>query len=82
MSMDFRRRLRGLQERLEKEKVDLVVYGSCQNFQYVTGLYGGGTEAVLDWRSSTDLGSGLNNVFISRERARVDSLKRRYGTCP
>ncbi len=60
MSLDFKRRLRGLQERMAGLGLDLVVYGSCQNFQYLTGL-------LMDWRRGTDLGSGANNVFVPRE---------------
>lgn len=58
MSMNFKRRLTGLQERMAD--LGLVVYGSCQNFQYLTGI-------LIDWRRGTDLGSGANNVFVPRE---------------
>ncbi|MEM3788394.1 MAG: Xaa-Pro peptidase family protein [Candidatus Bathyarchaeia archaeon] len=57
--MNFRRRLLGLQKKMNEENVDLVVYGSCQNFQYLTGL-------LIDWRNGIDLGSYVNNVFVSR----------------
>ena len=60
MSFDFKRRLVGLQDKMEESGLDLVVYGSCQNFQYLTGL-------LIDWRHSTDLGSQANNVFVPRE---------------
>ena len=60
MSLDFKRRLVGLQERMVDLGLDLVVYGSCQNFQYLTGL-------LIEWRRGTDLGSGANNVFVPRE---------------
>jgi Xaa-Pro aminopeptidase len=60
VSFDFGRRLVGLQEKMEAAGLDLVVYGSCQNFQYLTGL-------LIDWRHGTDLGSGSNNVFVPRE---------------
>lgn len=60
MSFDFRWRLVGLREKMEAAGLDLVVYGSCQNFQYLTGL-------LIDWRHGTDLGSGSNNVFVPRE---------------
>jgi len=60
MSFDFTRRLVWLQERMEKLDLDLVVYGSCQNFQYLTGV-------LADWRRGVDLGSGANNVFVPRE---------------
>jgi len=60
MSLNFKRRLMGLQERMVDQGLDLVVYGSCQNFQYLTGL-------LIDWRRGTDLGSWVNNVFVPRE---------------
>ena len=55
--MDFKRRLTGLQERMHELNLDLVVYGSCQNFQYLTGL-------VTEWRRGVDLQSSVNNVFV------------------
>jgi Xaa-Pro aminopeptidase len=60
MSFDFKRRLVGLQDNMEESGLDLVVYGSCQNFQYLTGL-------LIDWRHWTDLGSQANNVFVPRK---------------
>jgi Xaa-Pro aminopeptidase len=60
MSVDYKRRLIGLQEKMEKVDLDLVVYGSCQNFQYLTGL-------LIDWRHWTDLGNPANLVFIPRK---------------
>ena len=60
MSFDFKRRLVGLQERMEELELDLVVYGSCQNFQYLTGL-------LFDWRHGADLGSQANNVFVPKK---------------
>ncbi len=60
MSLNFKRRLIGLQERMMDLGLDLVVYGSCQNFQYLTGL-------LTEWRRGRDLGSGVNNIFIPRK---------------
>ena len=60
MSLNFKRRLIGLQERMMELGLDLVVYGSCQNFQYLTGL-------LTEWRRGRDLGSEVNNIFIPRE---------------
>ena len=60
MGFDFKRRLVGLQDKMEESGLDLVVYGSCQNFQYLTGL-------LIDWRHWTDLGSQANNVFVPRK---------------
>ena len=60
MDHNFQRRLIGLQEKMEEIDLDLVVYGSCQNFQYLTGL-------LIDWRHGIDLGSEANNVFVPRK---------------
>jgi len=60
MSLNFKRRLIGLQKKMQEIGLDLVVYGSCQNFQYLTGL-------LIDWRRGTDLGSEANNVFVPRK---------------
>ncbi|MEM3458814.1 MAG: Xaa-Pro peptidase family protein [Candidatus Bathyarchaeia archaeon] len=57
--MNFKRRLTGLQEKMAENNVDLVIYGSCQNFQYLTGL-------LIDWRHGIDLGSEANNIFVPR----------------
>ena len=59
MRFDFKRRLTELQKKMEELDLDLVVYGSCQNFQYLTDLQ-------VDWRHWTDLGSQANNIFVPR----------------
>ncbi len=59
MAVDFERRLIGLREKMEESDMDLVVYGSCQNFQYLTGL-------LIDWRHGIDLGNDANLVFVPR----------------
>lgn len=59
MSFDFKRRLSELQKEMEQLDLDLVVYGSCQNFQYLTDLR-------IDWRHWIDLGSQANNIFVPR----------------
>jgi Xaa-Pro aminopeptidase len=61
---NFRRRLVGLQEKMDELDLDLAVYGSCQNFQYLTGL-------LIDWRRSVDLGSQANLVFVPKKGAPV-----------
>jgi Xaa-Pro aminopeptidase len=58
--MNYRRRLTGLQEKMEELGIDLAVYGSCQNFQYLTGL-------LTEWRRGVDLQSPVNNVFVPVE---------------
>lgn len=59
MIFNFRRRLAGLQQKMEELGTDLVVYGSCQNFQYITGI-------LIDWRHGVDLGNKANLVFVPR----------------
>ena len=58
--MNFERRLTGLQENMEEKGIDLAIYGSCQNFQYLTGL-------PIEWRRGRDLIQPEDNVFVPRE---------------
>jgi Xaa-Pro aminopeptidase len=57
MSQNSKRRLTGLQKKMMETDLDLAVYGSCQNFQYLTGL-------LFDWRHGIDLENEVNNVFV------------------
>ena len=45
--MDYSRRLAGLRAGMAARGVDLVVYGHCPNFQYLTG-------STADWREAPD----------------------------
>jgi Xaa-Pro aminopeptidase len=67
MSLDFKRRLVGLQEKMAEADLDLVVYGCCQNFQYLTGL-------LTEWRRGVDLTSATSNVFVPKEREPILTL--------
>ena len=67
MSLDFTRRLRGLQEKMVEVGFDLVVFGSCQNFQYLTGL-------LMDWRRGVDLAKGANCVLVPKEGEAILTL--------
>ncbi len=67
--MNFKRRLTGLQERMEELDVDLAVYGCCQNFQYLTG-------PLIEWRRGRDLIQPEDNVFIPMEGDPVLTLSR------
>jgi len=58
--MNFNRRLTGLQERMEEKGIDTVVYGSCQNFQYLTGL-------PVAWRRGVDLMYPEDNVLVPKD---------------
>jgi Xaa-Pro aminopeptidase len=65
--MNFERRLRGLQEKMEEKGIDLAVYGSCPNFQYLTGL-------PIEWRRGRDLIQPEDNVFVPREGVPIITL--------
>jgi len=79
MGMNFTRRLVGLQEKMTEIGLDLVVYGNCQNFQYLTDLFGGGVEAVIDWRSHIDMQtSEVNNIFVPREGEPILTLSDQF----
>jgi Xaa-Pro aminopeptidase len=58
--VDFTRRLIGLQHEMTARDIDLVVYGACQNYQYLTGLGPG-------WRSPRDDTPVGDVVFVPRE---------------
>lgn len=57
--MDFRRRLAGLQAKMEEQGLDLVVYGGSPDLQYLTGVN-------LEWRRGRDLLHPQDNVFVPR----------------
>jgi Xaa-Pro aminopeptidase len=58
--MDFKRRLNGLQAKMEEQGLDLVVYGGSPDLQYLTG-------ANLEWRRGRDLLHSQDNVFVPRQ---------------
>ena len=58
--MNFEGRLTGLKGKMGELGVDLAVYGSCQNFQYLTGL-------PIEWRRGRDLIHPEDNVFVPVE---------------
>jgi len=55
--MDFKRRLTGLQTKMEEQGIDLVVYGGSPDLQYLTGVN-------LEWRRGRDLLHPQENVFV------------------
>ena len=57
--MDFKRRLTGLQAKMEEQGLDLVVYGGSPDLQYLTGVN-------LEWRRGRDLLYPQDNVFVPR----------------
>ncbi len=77
MSFDVNRRFNGLQEEMEKFDIDLAIYSSCENFQYLTGLIGG-PLTVGSWRRAIDLGSPVSNLFVGRGKEPILTLPRFY----
>jgi Xaa-Pro aminopeptidase len=57
--MDFKRRLTGLQAKMEEQGLDLVVYGGSPDLQYLSGVN-------LEWRRGRDLLYPQDNVFVPR----------------
>ncbi len=58
--MDYQRRIRGLQRMMKQQNIDLVMYGSCPNHQYLTGI-------VTDWRGAPDLQPEGDVILVPRE---------------
>ena len=58
--MDYARRLAGLREEMKAKKIDLVAYGACPCYQYLTGLGAG-------WRRGRDLIPAGDVLFVPRE---------------
>ena len=54
---DYRRRLRGLQAKMEERGLDLVVLGAGPDFQYLTGT-------GVEWRRGRDLTYTADSVFV------------------
>lgn len=65
--MDFKRRLTGLQAKMEEQGLDLVVYAGSPDLQYLTG-------ANLEWRRGRDLLHPQDNVFVPRSGEPVLTL--------
>lgn len=75
--MDTQRRINGLQERMRQQEIDLVLYGSCPNFQYLTGIQ-------VDWRLAPDLQPAGDLVLIPQDGNPVLIVSGSYATdgCP
>jgi Xaa-Pro dipeptidase len=71
--MDFRRRLTGLQAKMEEQGLDLVVYGGSPDLQYLTGVN-------LEWRRGRDLLFPQDNVFVPRSGEPVLTLSMENGS--
>lgn len=55
--VDYTRRLRGLQDKMEERGLDLVVLGAGPDFQYLTGT-------TVEWRRWRDLVYPVDSVFV------------------
>ena len=58
--MDFERRLNGLRAAMRDNGADLAVFGTCQSFQYLTGL-------PPAWREPADMLPGGCDLFVPLE---------------
>ncbi|MBU1049650.1 Xaa-Pro peptidase family protein [Candidatus Bipolaricaulota bacterium] len=58
--MDYQRRLDGLQQEMRLQGIDLVLYGSCPNYQYLTGIQ-------VDWRGAPDLQPRGDLILVPRD---------------
>ena len=58
--MDYARRLTALQDAMREHDADLAVYGTCQNYLYLTGI-------PVDWRAAPDSLPAGCDVFVPRE---------------
>jgi Xaa-Pro aminopeptidase len=75
--MDYQRRISGLQQAMRQEDIDLVVYGTCPSFQYLTGIQ-------ADWRLAPDLQPPGDLILVPRDGEPVLITSGHYATdgCP
>jgi Xaa-Pro aminopeptidase len=75
--MNFQRRLDGLQQEMRQQDIDLVLYGSCPNFQYLTGIQ-------VNWRLAPDLQPCGDLIVVPQDREPVLIVSGNYATngCP
>ena len=75
--MDYQRRLGGLQEAMRGQDIDLVVYGACPNYQYLTGIQ-------ANWRGAADLRPAGDLILVPQEGEPVVIVSGYYPTdsCP
>jgi Xaa-Pro aminopeptidase len=65
--MDFKRRLTGLQAKMEDQGLELIVFGGSPDLQYLAGVN-------LEWRRGRDLLHPHDNVFVPRQGEPVLTL--------
>ena len=75
--MDTQRRINGLQQAMKREDIDLVLYGSCPNYQYLTGIQ-------VHWRLAPDLQPPGELILVPQEGEPVVITSGHYPTddCP
>lgn len=75
--MDYQRRISGLQQVMRQQDIDLVLYGSCPNYQYLTGIQ-------VDWRGAPDLRPAGDLILVPRDGEPILIVSGRYSTdgCP
>ena len=68
VAVNFRNRIDQLQQKMVEHDLDLVVYGTSADFQYLTGL-------VSDWRYHRgQMAEALNNLLVPREGTPILTL--------
>ena len=75
--MNYQRRLDGLQQEMRQKEIDLVLYGSCPNYQYLTGIQ-------VDWRLAPDLRPAGDVALVPQDGDPVLIASGHYATdgCP
>jgi Xaa-Pro aminopeptidase len=58
--MDYRNRLKNVQKKMDRHNLDLIVFGSSPDTQYISG-------SNVDWRRSRDLRHPEDCLFVPRE---------------
>ena len=71
--MDYKRRLDGLQLEMREQDIDLVLYGSCPNYQYLTGIQ-------VDWRLAPDLQPPGDLILVPQDGEPVLIASGHYAT--
>jgi len=75
--MEYQRRLDGLQQEMRQRDIDLVLYGPCPNYQYLTGIQ-------VDWRLAPDLQPPGELVLVPQDGEPVLIVSGKYAadSCP
>jgi len=75
--MNHQRRLDGLQQEMRQKDIELVLYGRCPNYQYLTGIQ-------VDWRLAPDLQLAGDLIVVPQDGEPVLILSGSYPTssCP